>query len=58
MTSPEPLPPGHALLRLDNCTVLPHLGSATHDTRCAMCRVTVTNILAGLRGDPLPSPAP
>ena len=27
--TPEPLPPGHPLTTLPNCTLIPHLGSAT-----------------------------
>lgn len=52
VTSPEPLAPGHKLLALPNCTVTPHISSATVATRNAMCELTVDNILAGLRGDP------
>ncbi|XP_005108430.1 glyoxylate reductase/hydroxypyruvate reductase [Aplysia californica] len=57
VTTPEPLPTNHKLLSLPNCTVTPHLGSATSSTRNAMCDLTVDNILAGLRGQQLPSPA-
>ncbi|XP_067686224.1 glyoxylate reductase/hydroxypyruvate reductase-like [Haliotis asinina] len=57
VTSPEPLPADHPLLRLDNCLVLPHLGSATVTTRNRMCNLTVSNILAGLNGEALPSSA-
>tara|TARA_B100001057_G_C22383808_1_gene769477 strand:- start:122 stop:664 length:543 start_codon:yes stop_codon:yes gene_type:complete len=31
-------------LKLDNCFVLPHVGSATHETRLAMCMMAVDNI--------------
>ena len=51
VTDPEPLPRDHPLLRLDNCIVLPHLGSATLQTRYRMARRTVDNLLAGLRGE-------
>ncbi|HEV2783628.1 MAG TPA: D-glycerate dehydrogenase [Actinophytocola sp.] len=37
-----------ALLDLDNVTLLPHLGSATIETRTAMGLLTVENLLAGL----------
>lgn len=50
VTEPEPLPRDHPLLRLDNCVILPHLGSATLQTRYQMARRTVDNLLAGLRG--------
>ena len=51
VTEPEPLPRDHPLLRLDNCLILPHLGSATFQTRYQMSRRTVDNLLAGLRGE-------
>ncbi|XP_053400489.1 glyoxylate reductase/hydroxypyruvate reductase-like [Mercenaria mercenaria] len=57
-TTPEPLPVDHPLLTLPNCTVLPHLGSASINTRHAMANLTTRNILAGLKGEPLPAPVP
>lgn len=57
VTTPEPLPTDHKLLSLSNCTVTPHLGSATAETRNAMCELVVDNLLAGLHDKPLPSPA-
>lgn len=39
-----------ALLDLDNVTLLPHLGSATIETRTAMGLLAVENLLAGLSG--------
>ena len=57
VTDPEPLPPDHPLLELPNLLVLPHIGSATHPTRERMADVAVDNLLAGLAGQPLPSPA-
>lgn len=33
VTVPEPLPPNSPLLKLPNCFVLPHIGSATEETR-------------------------
>lgn len=55
VTEPEPLPRDHPLLGLDNCIVLPHLGSATRQTRYRMAQRTVDNLLAGLRGEEMPS---
>ncbi|KJE89954.1 glyoxylate reductase/hydroxypyruvate reductase [Capsaspora owczarzaki ATCC 30864] len=54
VTSPEPLPPKHPLLTLDNCLVLPHIGSATFNTRNAMCMRAVQNLYAGIAGQKVP----
>lgn len=54
VTDPEPLPPDHPLLGLPNCLVLPHLGSATQQARLEMTRITMANLEAGLKGEPLP----
>jgi len=56
VTEPEPLPRDHPLLRLDNVTIAPHLGSATVQTRRRMAEMTAANLLAGLREQPLPQP--
>lgn len=53
VTDPEPLPREHPLLHLTNVTILPHLGSATVETRRKMAEVSVENLLRGLRGEPL-----
>lgn len=53
VTDPEPLPRDHPLLGLDNVTILPHLGSATIETRRQMAEISVRNLLLGLRGEPL-----
>uniref|UniRef100_K7F5U5 Glyoxylate reductase/hydroxypyruvate reductase n=1 Tax=Pelodiscus sinensis TaxID=13735 RepID=K7F5U5_PELSI len=55
VTSPEPLPTDHPLLSLKNCVILPHIGSATFATRSAMAVQAAHNLLAGLRGERLPS---
>jgi glyoxylate reductase len=54
VTDPEPLPRDHPLLRLDNVTITPHLGSATDQTRHRMAELSIDNLLAGLAGKPLP----
>jgi lactate dehydrogenase-like 2-hydroxyacid dehydrogenase len=54
VTDPEPLPGDHPLLTAPNLTVLPHVGSATERTRRAMGELAVENLLAGLRGEPMP----
>ncbi|MCE9603708.1 MAG: D-glycerate dehydrogenase [Planctomycetia bacterium] len=53
VTDPEPLPRGHPLLALDNVTIVPHLGSATLETRRRMAELSVDNLRAGLAGKPL-----
>jgi glyoxylate reductase len=55
VTEPEPLPRGHPLLALPNVVVVPHLGSATHQTRTRMAELSVANLLAGVRGEDLPA---
>jgi len=42
------------LLEMQNAVVLPHIGSATIETRTAMANLSVQNILAGLKGERLP----
>ncbi|SLN52019.1 2-hydroxyacid dehydrogenase [Roseisalinus antarcticus] len=42
------------LTALDNCVLLPHLGSATFETRVAMGMVAVRNVRAWAEGRPLP----
>lgn len=54
--TPEPLPVDDPLLQLDNCLVLPHIGSATVSARNAMSHRAASNILAGIHGQPLPYP--
>jgi glyoxylate reductase len=48
----EPQVPS-ALLELPNVVLAPHIGSATVETRAAMTRVVVDNVLAFLREEPL-----
>ncbi|MFO0823304.1 MAG: NAD(P)-dependent oxidoreductase [Gemmataceae bacterium] len=55
VTDPEPLPPEHELFTLPNCTIAPHIASATIDTRNAMARLCANNLLAGVKGEPLPN---
>jgi phosphoglycerate dehydrogenase-like enzyme len=52
---PEPVPPDSPLYDLPNVVLTPHIASATVETRAAMTRVLVDNVLAFLRGEPLPN---
>ena len=42
-------------LKLDNCFVLPHIGSSNYETRDAMSMMAVDNIYAYFNNKPLPS---
>lgn len=55
VTTPEPLSAEHKLLTLDNCVILPHIGSASIATRTKMATMTADNLLAGVAGKPLPN---
>jgi glyoxylate reductase len=54
VTNPEPMDKDNPLLSMENVAVLPHIGSATEETRAAMAQIIVKNILAGLKGEKLP----
>jgi glyoxylate reductase len=45
-----------ALLTLPNVVLAPHIGSASVETRAAMTRIVVDNVLALTRGEPLLTP--
>ncbi|WP_213295659.1 NAD(P)-dependent oxidoreductase [Paraburkholderia sacchari] len=46
----EPIDPASPLLRMPNVVALPHIGSATHETRHAMARCAAENLVAALAG--------
>lgn len=50
VTTPEPLPTDHPLLSLDNCVIIPHIGSATMKARNAMSELCARNIIEALNG--------
>jgi gluconate 2-dehydrogenase len=47
----EPLPPDSPLRRHPKVTALPHIGSATHETRHAMAELATGNLLQALAGE-------
>ncbi len=55
VTDPEPPAPGSLLYEPPNLIVAPHIASATVGTRNAMAEICAKNLLAGLRGEPLPA---
>ena len=56
VTDPEPLPADDPLLTLDNCLVVPHVGSASIATRTRMATLAAENIAAFLSGQRPPTP--
>ena len=55
VTDPEPLPTDNPLLELENCLIVPHLGSASQHTRDMMSLLAAENLIAGLKGERLPN---
>ncbi len=56
VTDPEPIPLDDPLLSLDNCLILPHIGSASIATRTRMATLAAENIAAFLTGHRPPTP--
>jgi glyoxylate reductase len=56
VTNPEPMLSDNPLLNMPNVAVLPHIGTATVETRNAMAGIVAENIIAGLKGKRLPYP--
>ncbi len=55
VTDPEPIPPDSPLLTLPNCLIVPHMASASVVTRGRMAEMAARNLIAGLKGEPLPT---
>jgi glyoxylate reductase len=55
VTDPEPLPPDSPLLTLDNIVIMPHIASASTTARGNMAWMAARNLIAGLKGEPLPN---
>lgn len=56
VTNPEPMKKDNPLLTMPNAAVLPHIGSATVETRNAMAKIASENIIEGLKGNHIPFP--
>jgi lactate dehydrogenase-like 2-hydroxyacid dehydrogenase len=56
VTDPEPIPVDDPLVGLDNCLIVPHIASASRATRGKMAQMAAANLLAGVRGERLPTP--
>ncbi|MEO7315173.1 MAG: D-glycerate dehydrogenase [Ginsengibacter sp.] len=56
VTNPEPMDKNNPLLTMSNVAVLPHIGSATVETRNAMSVMAAENIIAAFEGKRIPYP--
>ena len=45
VTDPEPIPMKHELNKMENCIILPHIGTATFDCREKMASLAANNII-------------
>ncbi len=54
VTNPEPMQFDNPLLTMPNVCVLPHIGSATVETRDAMASTAARNVIAALSGQKIP----
>ena len=55
VTEEEPIPDDSPLLELDNVVIVPHIGSASRQTRNKMATMAAANLIAGIQGQPLPN---
>ncbi|MFL5685704.1 MAG: 2-hydroxyacid dehydrogenase [Chloroflexota bacterium] len=58
VTDPEPIPMDDPLVGMDNCLIVPHIASASRATRGRMAEMAAANLIAGVRGQPLPTEVP
>ena len=56
VADPEPMPVNEPLLTLPNIIVVPHIASGSRVTRAKMAEMAAANLLAGVRGERLPTP--
>jgi lactate dehydrogenase-like 2-hydroxyacid dehydrogenase len=54
VTNPEPMRSDNPLLQMENVCVLPHIGSATKETREKMALMAAGNLVAALKGEQMP----
>ena len=43
------------VFRLENCVLIPHIGSATFQTRTRMATLTAENLIAAISGQNMPA---
>ncbi len=55
VVDPEPLPDGHPLLSLPNCTMTPHIGATKHVAQYHMGDIFNANAAAWGKGEPMPT---
>ena len=55
VTEPEPIPADSPLLTLNNLIIVPHIASASRQTREMMALMAAQNLIAGLKGEKLPN---
>ena len=46
----EPIKKNHPFLKLENIVLAPHVGSSTKETRSKMAKITVKNLILGMKG--------
>ncbi len=46
----EPISKNHQFLKLENVVLAPHVGSSTKETRTKMAKITVKNVILGIKG--------
>lgn len=56
VTAPEPMLADNPLLQMPNVAVLPHIGSATIETRTAMGKLAAENMVLALNGEKMKTP--
>lgn len=58
VTDPEPIPMDDRLVGRDDCLIVPHIASASRATRGKMAQMAAANLIAGVRGEALPTEVP